>query len=442
MMTSEPKSPMIMPTDGQALRLDGVLRQSERGLVFQRIKLSAGLLSSDQARGLAALASEFGKGSIHLTTRGNLEIHGIPESAVPALRERLAALGLSGRGTAGPAVRGVACTGLGVGRDTAFLADLAGRLQRRFTGDPRYEKLPKKFKISLETDARDGRHLVQDMGLVWHPAPSGEPAWDVWIAGGLGRDPQPGFLLEAGVPDDGILGLVEAVLAVYSAHAAAGKRLKHVARDLGPDVLRQAVAEAARRGSSRPARRQAPAPAESGASPVACLEAVVFAGNLTSADFARLARFADDWAGGRLTVTTDQNLAFMVIGDAIAARAELARLGFGPDVPERQIRIRVCPGSHECRLGLAPTRELARHAVAAMGPAARAGSWAVSGCPNSCALPQLADFGLVVRGLAKEPNGQSEPRIDLYRRSGAGLGQVAAANLTQEDMLAAVRALG
>ena len=103
---------------------------------------------------------------------------------------------------------------------------------------------------------------------------------------------------------------------------------------------------------------------------------------------------------------------------------------------------RICPGSHLCRVGLSPTLDAARAIIDSMGPSARALAWALSGCPNSCTQPQLADVGIVSSSLAKDEDGGRTPRFDLYRLGGEGLGTAVERSLTLEELCGRVRALG
>ena len=125
-----------------------------------------------------------------------------------------------------------------------------------------------------------------------------------------------------------------------------------------------------------------------------------------------------------MVLTCDQNVAFHLAetADAAHATASLAEAGFRGTSREERVRFRICPGNHECRLGLAPTRDVAAEIISAMDEAGEAMSWAIAGCPNSCSQPQLADVGIVTAKLIKEENGDRTPRFDLYRRSGTELG--------------------
>jgi ferredoxin-nitrite reductase len=90
-------------------------------------------------------------------------------------------------------------------------------------------------------------------------------------------------------------------------------------------------------------------------------------------------------------------------------------------------------------MGLAPTRELAGEIVDRLGPAGLKMSWALSGCPNCCAQPQLAAAGIIVSRLVGGKDGGKEPRFDLYRRTGPDLGTKVREQLTFNELTALLR---
>lgn len=214
-----------MTVEYQELRLEGIYRQKQEGFFMQRVKLAAGTISSQQARTVAGIAERRGKGVIHLTSRGNLEIHWLRLEELQEIKRLLAGVGLTGRGACGGGVRGVTCASQDA---TGFplLEALARGLQRHFTANPRFEGLPKKFKIGIEASGDSRRHLIQDAGLVLVRHEGGRGWYDLWVGGGLGREPRPGLLLERELPEERLLPLLEAVLRLYMAGAGPGKRLK------------------------------------------------------------------------------------------------------------------------------------------------------------------------------------------------------------------------
>jgi sulfite reductase (ferredoxin) len=428
----------VLTPDQKNLRIEGIYVQRQEGYFMQRVKLAAGVISAQQARTVAEVAETFGKGTIHLTSRGSMEVHWLQGEDLPAVKRNFAMVGLTSRGACGGAVRGVSCSSQGAA-EFPQLESLARRLQRHFTGNPRFEGLPKKFKIGIETDTTGGRHLIQDVGLVLTGADSGMTGYDVWIAGGLGREPRAGFLLERGVREEGIIPVIEAVIAVYVRLVPPPKRLKSLAATLGETELRRLI-------EAEPAYGEVLLPV--GGFPDGLTESAngkrrvvipVFAGQLTADQLRGLAAFADRHAGGAMQVTADQDIAFVSGGDTEGAVRELTTQMNACSATGAAVTFRICPGSHECRMGLAATRDLAGTLIAEMNPAAMRQAWAISGCPNSCTQPQLAAAGIVVSKLVAGEDGVRTPRFDLYRSSGAGLGEKVGEQMTFAGLTEFVR---
>ncbi len=426
-----------MSTQVNEYRLDGIYPQRQEGFFMQRVKLAAGIISADQARAVAAASTRFGKGTVHLTTRGSMEIHWLKEADLPEVKRSLAAVGLTSRGACGGAVRGVTCASQGAVGFPAVEA-MARRIHRHFTANPRFERLPKKFKIGVEADTSGWRHLIQDVGMVLSAGDEYGTRYDLYVAGGLGREPQPGFLFEAGVSERRIIPLIEAIARVYAANTPAGKRLKHLVREIGETQFRRLVAQEPSAAEELPPVSGLPeylAPAAGYR-----IVAPVPAGELSSAQLTGLADFAAQWGAGFLMATADQDIAFHLPEEFNSddAASALQRIGFSPG----QVTFRVCPGSHNCLVGLSPTRDISRTVIAAMGKTAKGLSWALSGCPNSCTQPQLADVGIVSATLVKDENGERTPRFNLYRGDNRGFGAVVEQSLTLDELCRKVQEIG
>ena len=430
-----------MTLDPQTIRIDGIYEQRQPGNFMLRVKVPAGTVSSDQAVQIAEIADRFAGGSVHLTTRGSIELHWLKEENLAEVWRMLAAVGLTTRGACGGAVRGVTCGPAGA---PAFplVSSFAQLLHHHFTRNPHFEGLPKKFKIGVFADRTDGRHLIQDFGLVLADSAGDAPRYDVWLAGGLGREPSAAFLFEPAMPVERIIPLAEAVVRVYRAHTPKGKRLKHLLRELGRDELLRRVEEL--RGDDLPFVDTF-GPLQFPAGGGSHLEAPVFAGELSTDELRELAAIARRFAGGFMALTGGQNVVFRLVDPARRGEAEalLAAAGFGGTIREQQVAFRVCPGSHECRMGLAPTRDVTLALIKAMGEEGLRRDWSISGCPNSCSQPQLAEVGIVTVRSVKGDDGERRPLFDLYRRGEEGrLGVPVRQGLTLDDLVAEVRRIG
>ncbi len=259
-------------------------------------------------------------------------------------------------------------------------------------------------------------------------------------AGGLGREPQAAFPLKKDVAEAELLPQAEAVVRVYARHAPPGKRLKHVVRSVGQERLRELIAA----DCAPPLLPQVTQAGALTADTGVRLAIPVFAGEIKAGQLRRIAATAATFGDGMLMLTADQDLSlFLPDPSAVTqARQELAAHGLFAATPEASVTCRICPGSHECRMGLAPTRDVARQVIAALGTQARTLTWAISGCPNSCPQPQLADVGIMTGKLVKAEDGNRTPLFDLYRRSDDGLGTPVATSLDLEGLLAEVARLG
>ncbi|MGB9081432.1 MAG: nitrite/sulfite reductase [Desulfuromonadaceae bacterium] len=431
-----------MSRTGSEYRLDGIYKQRQEGFYMQRVKLAAGVISAGQARTVASVSARFGQGTVHLTTRGSMEIHWLKEEDLPQVKRELAMAGLTSRGACGGAVRGITCGSQGA-QGFPVLETLARRLHRHFTGNPRFERLPKKFKIGIEADVAGGRHLIQDVGLVLARLDEGRACYDVWIAGGLGREPHPAFLFAEDVAEERIIPLIEAIVRVYAAHAPPPKRLKFLAKEFGEARLRQLIEAEASYSEELPVVSGLPEYFVPVAAGHQRLELPVFAGRLTAEQLVVISDSADHHADSVLMVTANQDIALLLPPGADVA-AELSALqqatGLIAGVPTPALR--VCPGSHECQMGLSATRDVARELLAHIGALGQKLNWALSGCPNSCTQPQLADVGIVSAALMKGEEGERTPRFDLYRLGDGGLGTAVERSLTLDELYGKVSEIG
>jgi ferredoxin-nitrite reductase len=416
-------------------RLDGIYKQRQDDFFMQRVKLPAGVISSTQARIVAEVSTRFGQGTIHLTSRGSIEIHWLKEADLPQIKRELAKAGLTSRGACGGAVRGITCGSQGA-LGFPMLESLARRLQRHFAGNPRFERLPKKFKIGIEADVAAGKHLIQDVGLVLAKLEGEKAYYDVWIAGGLGREPRPGFLLIEQIAEERIIPIIEAVLAVYATHAPPPKRLKYLSAEFGEEKLRQLIEAEAAFSEIVPEVSGMAENLLTEAGDRQRLELPVFAGKLTAAQLKLVADAADRIADGIVLVTVHQDFA-LLLAPGVAADAELLNLRQSSGLPFDATMpvLRVCPGNHECRMGLVATREVAAEILPYISTQPQTKTWAISGCHNSCSQPQLADVGIVTARLAADADGKKSPRFDVYRRSGSGFGEKEHGGLTRQELV-------
>lgn len=169
------------------------------------------------------------------------------------------------------------------------------------------------------------------------------------------------------------------------------------------------------------------------------LVARIPAGELKSDLLAALSDYADRWSGGFLMVTADQDIAFHLdeTADSAKASADLERSGLSTS----DVNFRVCPGNSTCLVGLSPTREIAGRLKNTMGEKGKTLTWAISGCPNSCSQPQLADVGIITSSWSRE-DGERTPRFDLCRSGDGAFGTIVERSLMLDQLCCKLQEIG
>ena len=122
-----------------------------------------------------------------MTTRQDVELHGIRPADLPAVQQGIDRLGLTGAAACGDSVRNIAvCPRNGCCPGTWDVGELVRALGAAVESLPWREDLPRKFKISV-SGCREacGRPWINDLGLVANP----DGSFRVVLAGSLGAEP-------------------------------------------------------------------------------------------------------------------------------------------------------------------------------------------------------------------------------------------------------------
>jgi len=168
-----------------------------------RIRSDGGALSSEQARVIAGISTEFARSTADITDRQNIQLHWIRIEDVPEIWRRLEAVGLSSTEACGDTPRVILGSPVaGVAADEIIDGTPAiEAIVRRYVGDPEYANLPRKFKSAISGSPRqDVAHEINDVSFVGVVHPEHGPGFDVWVGGGLSTNPMIAQRLGAWVP--------------------------------------------------------------------------------------------------------------------------------------------------------------------------------------------------------------------------------------------------
>ncbi len=383
------------------------------GRYMNRIRITAGELSSDQAREIAAIAYEHGHGIVDVTTRANLQVQGLDIEHLPEVAARLAAVGLTSKQTGHDNVRNVfAHPFSGVLPDELIdTRQLCRDVTALFVDSRAYSDLPRKFNICLNGAAEHSAHFwTQDLSFLARRV-GREVLFQVLVAGTQGQNPHLAWHLPVLVHPDQVVAVTAAVLDLFRAQGSREKRhrarLRYLVERIGTETVTAWVAE---RAPLRPwPDLAAPAPASRNDDLVGWFPQAqpdrwtmglsVPLGRLSWRQLEAAAVLAKRWADGRLRTTHEQGLAVIDIpaGFRDAAATDAAEVGLSMHADTLARNTVACTGTQFCNIAVTETkgamfrlidtlreRTLALHGIRIH----------MSGCPSSCAQHFTADIGL------------------------------------------------
>ncbi len=262
-------------------------------IFMTRVVIPGGRLSSEQWLALDAVAEDLADGSIRLTTRQAVQFHGTIKSELRPLAESLDAYLLSSFGGCGDVVRNVVmCPHLPFDPRHTDLDTLASSISTRFRPktlahweifvdgkvaasresddeQPFYGDtyLPRKFKIAIAHPEENCVDVfAQDVGLIPITLSDGQQGFTVLVGGGLGRSyANPDTFAHLAVPLTTLpaVEIDELIAAILSAYKDLGDRtdrkrarMKYIVADHGIDFFRAEVES--RLGRSLPDPRSLP----------------------------------------------------------------------------------------------------------------------------------------------------------------------------------------
>ncbi|MGE5611548.1 MAG: hypothetical protein ACM359_20020, partial [Bacillota bacterium] len=187
----------------QAFRVpQGIYEQRESGTYMLRVRLPAGMFLPQQMRAMAEVAKKYGNGTLHLTSRQDIQVHRVPlDNIYPAMAE-LAEGGLSTKGGGGNTVRNIAaCYQAGVCPKEVFdVTPHVIGLTEFMLPDPLSYQLPRKYKIAFSGCSQDcAGATINDLGFI-SKSRDGVEGFAVYVAGGMGASSRVGTLLEEFIP--------------------------------------------------------------------------------------------------------------------------------------------------------------------------------------------------------------------------------------------------
>ncbi|WP_139491643.1 nitrite/sulfite reductase [Brevibacillus dissolubilis] len=425
----------------------GIYEQKPKGegKFMMRVRIPSGIFSSEQARTLAAIARDYGRSVVDITTRQAVQFHWLETEQLPDIFDRMEKVGLFSYQACGDVPRTIVGNPL-AGIDPNELIDtraLVEELETYFLLNREFSNLPRKYKVSISSNIYNTGHAeIND--LAFTPATKvidGEEVigFHVWVGGGLSAKPYLAQRLDLFVRPEEVLKVAEGVTTIFRDFGYREKRhharLKFLVADWGAEKflakLTEIIGPMESLGTDRTVGWNAGYftgvhKQKDGLNYVGLLLPV---GRFDADELDELARLADTYGDGSLRACNSQNLLIPNVADEnvekLLAEPLLARLT--PN-PRTFIGHAVsCTGNEYCNLAIVETKERMVSVANWLDENVELDTPVrihVNGCPNSCGQRQIADIGLQ-GALVKTENGMIDA-FDLH--IGGSLGPDAAFN--------------
>jgi sulfite reductase (ferredoxin) len=383
---------------------------------MMRVRIPGGQLTAAQLRAAGGVAKEFGRDLADVTDRQNVQFHWIRIEDVPAIWERLEAVGLSTMTTCGDAPRNIlGCPVAGI--DASEVLDATATLRAAEAlarGNQAFTNLPRKWKSAISgCSSHCTMHEINDVSFVGVTGPDGDPGFDLWVGGGLSTNPMLAQRLGAFVVPERVPEVWAGVTGVFRDYGyrrlRSRARLKFLLADWGPERFRH-VLESEYLSVPLPDGPAPPPPPDAGSRDHMGVHRQVdgrcyvgvspLVGRMSGTRLWDVADLAEEFGSGRVRTTVEQKLVVLDVPedrvDGLVAELAARDLVVEPS-PFRRGML-ACTGIEFCKLAIVETKARA-HGLTAELERRLPGfdvpiSINVNGCPNACARIQLADIGL------------------------------------------------
>ncbi|MEV7235684.1 nitrite/sulfite reductase [Streptomyces sp. NPDC051020] len=380
-----------------------------------RIRIDGGRLTTAQLRVIGEISQEYARGTADITDRQNIQLHWIRIEDVPAIWEKLEAVGLSTTEACGDCPRVIIGSPVaGIAADEIIDGTPAvDEIHDRYIGNKEFSNLPRKFKTAISgSPVQDVVHEINDIAFVGVVHPEHGPGFDLWVGGGLSTNPRLAERLGAWVPLDEVPDVWAGVVGIFRDYGyrrlRTRARLKFLMADWGPAKFRQVLEDeylkrplidgpAPEQPSSRWRDHVGVHQQQDGRFYVGFAPRV---GRVDGSTLAKIADLAAAHGSDRLRTTVEQKMLILDVEqdqvDSLVTGLEALDFQVRPS-PFRRGTM-ACTGIEFCKLAIVETKargaslidELERRMPEFDEPL----TININGCPNACARIQTADIGL------------------------------------------------
>lgn len=219
----------------------GVYAQRGGNSFMIRLRTNSGILKMNHLKLIDSFIKRYNLKNIHLTTRQAIQLHNLGIDDVCDIMSESLDNGLYTRGGGGNFPRNVGLAPMsGVEKNEAFDAtEVANAISGYLTKQITEYKLPRKLKISISTSSKDtANSTINDIGFLGINE-NGKAAFKLFLAGGLGSNPEVSIEYPERIAPQDVLYCVEAMVRLFMAEGdyqnKAKARTRYIPKRMGRD---------------------------------------------------------------------------------------------------------------------------------------------------------------------------------------------------------------
>jgi ferredoxin-nitrite reductase len=425
----------IHPKEFDLLKWMGVYVQRPRteGYFMMRVKIPSGVMNAHQARVIADIAQNYGRGVIDITTRQAIQYHWLRIENLPEVMNTLQQANLETIEACGDCPRTIIGNPLaGIDpNETLDTREIVEQVSIYFQRNKDFSNLPRKFKISISANVDNAGHAqINDLAFTPACKKVGEDellGFHVFVGGGLSKKPYLAQKLDLFIRPNEVLKVSIAVATIFRDYGYRNNRqrarLKFLVADWGKEKFEAELLKLT-------------GPLEtSGIDLIRGWNAGYFygvhpqkqvglyyvglsipVGRLAAEELLEIAQCAEKYGDGSIRTSNSKNIVIANIPEvnlkALLAEEIIQR--FTPN-PKPFVGSTVsCTGKEFCNLALVETKKFAFQLAQTLDERFELDNPLrihVNGCPNSCGQMHIADIGL--KGTVGKWNGETVDKFEL-----------------------------
>lgn len=218
----------------------GIYTEGKRGTYMIRPRFLEGKITTDKLEFLLKLALKYGDGRLHLTTRQDIQLHGVKRENIHKLLEKLSEKEYFTKATGGNSARAVIAPSSSGFEEEIFDVTPHNKIvTEHILSSDDYMGLPRKYKIAFANKEENSTYVkISDLGFL-AVEKNGKKGFTVYGGGGLGPVSKEAMILRDFIKENEILYHVRAMRNLFSEHGnrkvKAKARIRYIVINLGEE---------------------------------------------------------------------------------------------------------------------------------------------------------------------------------------------------------------